>query len=140
VLTPFRSFSIGLSHYNGRYSPGSGLPILENTRTGIDILLIPGQFSLKGEYIFAKDDQLEKYGWYFQGGYYLIPESLEVIVKHDVFDGNRAIQGDQIIVTTLGMNCFFSRKTKIQINYEHRRGGSLGSGDNMIFVQLQGGF
>ena len=140
VLTPFRSFSIGLSHYNGRYNAEAGLPIVENHRTGVDILFLPGRFSLKGEYIFESDDQVERYGWYIQGGYCLIPQTLEAILKHDCFDGNRAIQGDQFIVTTLGMNYFFSRKTKIQVNYEHRRGGSLESRDNVILVQLQGGF
>ncbi|MGD9346139.1 MAG: porin, partial [Candidatus Aminicenantes bacterium] len=133
-------FSIGLSHYNGRYNPESGLPIFENHRTGVDILFLPGRFSLKGEYIFTSDDQAERYGWYLQGGYYLIPQTLEAIIKHDHFDGNRTAQGDQIVVTTLGINYFFSRKTKIQINYEHRGGGSLESADDVILVQIQAGF
>jgi phosphate-selective porin OprO/OprP len=140
VLTPFRSFSIGLSHYKGRYNPEAGLPILENNRTGVDILLLPGRFSLKGEYIFVSDDQIERYGWYLQGGYYLIPKTLEAIVKHDYFDGNRTVREDQIVVTTLGINYFFSRKTKIQVNYEHRRGGSLASADDVILAQIQAGF
>jgi hypothetical protein len=140
VLTLFHSFSIGLSHYNGRYNPESGLPIFENHRTGVDILFLPGRFSLKGEYIFTSDDRAERYGWYLQGGYYLIPQTLEAIIKHDHFDGNRTAQGDQIVVTTLGINYFFSRKTKIQINYEHRGGGSLESADDVILVQIQAGF
>jgi len=47
---------------------------------------------------------------------------------------------DQIVVTTLGINYFFSRKTKIQVNYERRRGGSLESVDDVILAQIQAGF
>lgn len=140
VLTPFRSFSMGLSHYNGKYSSEAGLPSVENHRTGVDILFLSGRFSLKGEYIFASVDQIEKYGWYIQGGYYLIPKTLEAIVKHDHFDGNRTVHEDQIVVTTLGLNYFFSRKTKFQVNYERRRGGSRESVDDVILAQIQAGF
>jgi phosphate-selective porin len=140
VLTPFRSLSIGLSHYNGRYNAEVGIPSGENHRTGVDILFLPGRFSVKGEYIFASDDQVERYGWYIQGGYYLIPKTLEAIVKHDCFDGYRTAQGNRIVVTTFGINYFFSRITKIQVNYEHRGGGSLESVDDVILAQIQAGF
>ena len=140
VLTPFRSFSIGLSHYNGRYNPEAGLPIKKNNRTGVDIIFLPGRFSLKGEYIFASYDQIKRSGWYLQVGYNLIPKTLEAIVKHDYYDEDRAVREDQIVVTTLGINYFFSRKTKIQVNYERRRGGPLESLDHVILAQIQAGF
>jgi len=140
ALTPFRSLSIGLSHYDGRYNPDPGLLIEKNNRTGFDIIFLPGRFSLKGEYIVASYEQVDRYGWYLQGGYYLIPKTLEAIVKHDYYDGDRAAPEDQIVVTTLGINYFFSRKTKIQVNYERRRGGSLESVDDVILAQIQAGF
>ncbi|MGD8538770.1 MAG: porin [Candidatus Aminicenantes bacterium] len=140
VLTPFRSFSIGLSYYNGRYNSEAGLPIKENNRTGVDILFLPGRFSLKGEYIFARDDQVEKYGWYIQGGYYLIKNKLEALVKHDFYNKDRSIGGNQRVVTTLGFNYFFSGKTKFQVNYEYRKGELYFSSRGVILAQVQAGF
>jgi len=139
VLTPFGSLSVGFSHYNGRYSPSRGAPVMKKDRTGVDILFMRGGFSLKGEYIFARDGQIERSGWYIQGGYYFIQKKLQAIVKHDSFDRNMAIRGDQIVVTTLGINYFFSRKTKLLINYEYRRGIDEAS-ENVILAQIQAGF
>lgn len=139
VLTPFRSFSIGFSHYNGRSSSEAGVLVIKRDRTGADILFIEGRFSLKGEYIFTRDDRLDRSGWYIQGGCYLIRDKLEVLVKHDFFDRDRAIGGDQIVVTTLAMNYFFSKKTKLQINYEYRKGGLEATFHNVILAQIQAG-
>jgi len=140
VYIPFRSLSIGFSHYNGRYSPDLSVPVMNKDRTGVDIFFIRDRSSLKGEYIFARDGQTERYGWYIQGGYYLIQKKLEAIVKHDTFDRNMAIQEDHIVVITLGLNYFFSGKTKFQINYEYRRGVLDETFDSVILAQIQAGF
>ena len=140
VFTPFRSLSIGFSHYDGRYSPDLSAPVINKDRTGVDIFFMRGRSSLKGEYIFARDGQTERSGWYIQGGYYLIQKKLQAIVKHDFFDRNMAIPGDRIVVTTLGINYFFSRKTKLLINYEYRRGGLDEALENVILAQIQAGF
>ena len=140
VFTPFRSLSIGFSHYDGRYSPDLSAPVIKKDRTGVDIFFMRGRSSLKGEYIFARDGQTERPGWYIQGGYYLIQKKLQAIVKHDFFDRNMAIPGDRIVVTTLGINYFFSRKTKLLINYEYRRGGLDEALENVILAQIQAGF
>jgi hypothetical protein len=139
VFTPFRSLSIGFSHYDGRYSPDLSAPVIKKDRTGVDIFFMRSRSSLKGEYIFARDGQTERSGWYIQGGYYFIQKKLQAIVKHDFFDRNMAIPGDRIVVTTLGINYFFSRKTKILINYEYRKGIDETS-ENVILAQLQAGF
>ncbi|MGB6864221.1 MAG: porin [Candidatus Aminicenantaceae bacterium] len=140
VFTPFHSLSIGFSHYDGRYSPDLGVPVIKKVRTGIDIFFIKDRTSMKGEYIFARDNQTERSGWYIQGGYYFIQKKLEAIVKQDSFDRNLAFGEDQIVVTTLGINCFFSKKTKVQINYEYRRGGLEKDPKNVILAQIQAGF
>ena len=140
VFTPFRSLSIGFSHYNGRYSPDLSAPVMNNNRAGVDIFFVRGRSSLKGEYIFARDDRTEKSGRYLQGSYYLIQKKLQAIVKYDFFDRNMAIRGDQIVVTTLGVNYFFSKKTKVQINYEYHKGGLEKDPKNVILAQIQAGF
>lgn len=140
VFTPIRSLSIGFSHYNGRYSSHLSAPVLKKDRTGVDIFFFKNKLSLKGEYIFARDGQTERSGWYIQGGYYLIPKKLQAIVRHDSFDRNMAIREDRIVVITSGLNCFFSKKTKFQINYEYHKGGLDEAPKNVILAQVQAGF
>lgn len=140
VIAPLPALTFGFSHYNGRYIPEIGMPVMKNARTGVDLSWISDRSSLKGEYIYVTDLQVERSGWYIQGGYYLIPKKLEVIVKQDSFDRNRSIQGDQIDVTTLGINYFFSKMTKLQLNYEYRRGQTYDASKNVILAQLQAGF
>ena len=140
VITPFSPFSIGFSHYNGRYIPEIDMPVVKNARTGVDISFIGDRSSLKGEYIFVKDAHVERSGWYIQGGYFLIKKKLEAIIKQDSYDGNRAIRGDQIDVTTLGIDYFFSKMTKILINYEYRRGQFNDASKSVLLAQIQAGF
>ncbi len=140
VITPVSPFSIGFSHYNGRYIPDVSMPVAKSARTGVDISFVGDRSSLKGEYIFVRNDQVERSGWYIQGGYYLIKKKLETIVKQDSFDGNKAIQGDKIDVTTLGINYFFSKMTKILINYEYRWGQLNDASKSVFLVQIQAGF
>jgi phosphate-selective porin OprO/OprP len=140
VFTPFRSLFIGISHYNGRYSPPLGASTIKKHRPGVDVFFIRDRTSLKAEFIFARDNQTERSGWYIQGGYYFIQKKLQAIVKQDSFDRDMAFGGDQIVMTTLGLNYFFSRKTKLQLNYEYRRGGLEETFDGVILAQIQAGF
>jgi hypothetical protein len=140
VWTLFRSFSIGLSHYKGSYNPEPDLPIVKRNRTGVDIAFIGERSLLKGELIFARDNQVESSGWYVQAGYYLIKNTLEALVKHDFFDKNTSIGGDQSVVTTLGVNYFISGKSKFQINYEYRKGEFCFPSRGVILAQIQAGF
>jgi len=140
VFYPVSSLVLGLAHYRGGYSSEQGDPILDKNRTGLEIGFVQERFSVKGEYIFARDDETKKYGWYAQGGYYLIPEKIQTILKYDFFDKNREVQGDQAEVMTLGLNWFFSKKTKLQINYEYHQEEANEPSKNAILIQFQAGF
>lgn len=140
VFYPADFLRLGLSLYNGKHSSHPGASGVKRVRTGVDISLTQGQLSLKGEYIFGKDDQTDKYGWYLQGGYYLIPEKIQPIVKYDSFNSDKNIQGNRIEVITLGLNWFFSKKTKFQINYELHKENPKKTSKNVILAQLQAGF
>lgn len=140
VVTSFSPLSIGFSHYNGRYIPEVGMPVAKSARTGVDISFVSERSSLKGEYIFVRNEQVERSGWYIQGGYYLIKKKLEAIIKQDSFDGNRTTPGDQIDVTTLGINYFFSKMTKCLINYEYRWGHFNDASKSVFLAQIQAGF
>jgi len=140
VLYPVSSLGLGLSYYDGKYSSYSGASLERRDRTGIDMFYIQGPLSVKGEYIFARDGQFERYGWYIQGGYYLIQEKTQVIVKYDFLNRNRDIQEDRLEVITLGLNWFFSKKTKFQINYEYHKDRLTKTNESVILAQFQAGF
>ena len=64
VFSPFESLSLGISHYNGRYSPEESAEPFAKTRTGLETSAAKGGFSLKSEIIFARDAEMNKVGWY----------------------------------------------------------------------------
>ena len=140
ILSPVSSLSFGLSHYQGKYTRPAGGPSVDRDRTGLEIAFNQGELSIKGEYIVARDDRTDRYGWYTQGAYYLIPERIQAVVKYDSYDANRDIQGNRIDVFTLGLNWFFSKMTKLQINYEHHTAGLTGTSENVVLAQFQAGF
>lgn len=136
----FDFLTLSLSHYQGKSTLFGGDSVVDRDRTGIDIFLAHEQISVKGEYISARDYQTDKYGWYIQGGYFLVPDRVQAIVKYDSYDLNMDIQGDRNDVITLGLNWFFSKKTKLQINYEHHKDVLPGTSENVILTQFQAGF
>ncbi len=139
-FSPFDFLTLGLSHYQGKSTLFGGDSVVDRDRTGIDIFLVHEQISVRGEYIYARDYQVDKYGWYIQGGYYLAPDKIQAIVRYDSYDLNMDIQGDRNDVATVGLNWFFSKKTKLQINYEHRTEGLTGTSENVLLAQFQAGF
>jgi phosphate-selective porin OprO/OprP len=139
-FSPFDFLTLSLSNYQGKSTLFGGDSVVDRDRTGIDIYFVHGQISLKGEYISARDYQTDKCGWYLQGGYYLVPDKIQALARYDSFDLNLDIQGDRNDVLLLGLNWFFSKKTKLQINYEHHQEGLTGTSENVILAQFQAGF
>ncbi len=139
-FSPFDFLTLSLSHYQGKSTLFGGNSVVDRDRTGVDIYFVHEKISLKGEYIAARDYQADRYGWYVQGGYFLVPDKIQAMVKYDSYDANRDIQGDRTDVITLGLNWFFSKITKLQINYEHHTEGLTGTSENVILAQFQAGF
>jgi len=140
VFNPVDSLSFGLSHYRGGYSLLQGGPIIDKNRTGLEIAFVQKKLSLKGEYIFARDKNDERDGWYVQGGYDLVPERIQAIVKYDSVDKNADIAEDRIEAITISLNWFFSKKTKLQINYVYNKDGRTELAKNTFLAQFQAGF
>lgn len=140
VLYPVSSLGLGFSHYDGKYSSYPGESPERRDRTGFDMFFTNGPLSVKGEYILARDAQIDRCGWYVQGGYYLIQEKTQAIARYDFVDRNKDIQGDRLEVITLGLNWFFSKKTKFQINYEYHKEGLTKANESVFLAQFQAGF
>ncbi len=140
ILRPLNSLAIGVSHYIGDQRPIFGAAHVNRDRTGVDVVFSKGQAFIKGEYIFARDDQTERSGWYVRGAYFFIPEKLQALINYDSYDRDLDLAGNRIDVLTLGLNWFFSEKTKLQINYEHHKDEFTGIAENVFLAQFQAYF
>jgi len=139
VFRPFNFFTFGVSHYSGDQRIFGGAHV-NRDRTGVDVFLSKGPAFLKGEYIFARDDQYERSGWYVRGAYSFIPEKLQALINYDSYDLGLALAGNRRDALTLGVNWYFSQKTKLQINYAHHRDEFSDSSYDVLLAQFQAYF
>lgn len=140
VFSPSDFLSLGMAHYRGVYFPGPNAPSSDKRRTGIEASFDMGRVSLKGEYIFGKDGGVSKRGWYLHGGIDLIPGKTQAVVRFDSLDVNEDIQGDKQDVTTLGVNWFLAKRTKVQVIYEFHSEEVIKLSNNVFLAQFQVGF
>jgi phosphate-selective porin OprO and OprP len=140
ILHPVKSLSVGGSFYKGKNNPVLTGPDVVRDRFGLEAAWLPGQFSLKGEYLWAKDDVTSKSGWYLQGGYFFIPKKLQGILKWDTYDRNLDASADRADLLTFGANWFIWGRTKLMVNYALYRGEGQGTTNQAVSVQFQAGF
>jgi len=140
ILHPLESLAIGGSFYKGRNNPVLTGPDLTRDRIAFEAAWLPGEFSLKGEFISAKDDLTSKSGWYLQGGYFVLPKKLQAIVKWDTYDKDRDVSADRADLFTLGANWFIWGKTKLMVNYGLYRREGEGTTNQSVSVQFQAAF
>jgi len=140
VVRPFDFLSIGISHYEGVHSLFAGGPFLNRDRTGVEFSIAKGRHFLKGEYILAKDEDVDRAGWYVRGGYSFIRDKLQAVVNYDSYDMDLDLNENRSDVLTLGLNWFFSKKTKLQVNYEYHKQEWIATGDHVFLAQFQAGF
>ena len=136
VFSPLEFLSLGISHYNGKYSLEEGAEPVDKKRTGLETSAAKGGFSLKSEVIFARDAQVKKVGWYLQTEFFPL-KHLQAVIRYDSFDRDMDTGEDRISVLTFGLNCFFSKKTKLQVNYEWHGEEETEISNNTILAQFQ---
>ena len=140
ILHPMEALSVGGSFYQGRHNPVQNGPDLTRDRLGLEAAWLPGKFSLKSEFISAKDDQTSKSGWYLQGGYFMLPKKLQAIFKWDTYDKDLDATADRADLLTLGVNWFLKDRTKLVVNYNLYRKEGEGTTNQSISVQFQAAF
>lgn len=140
VVRPVEFLALGAAFYKGRTSVATGSPAYDRNRTGLELALLHGPFSLKGEYIFAKDARLERSGWYIQGGWFLKEKTLQAVLKLDAYDKDRKTSKDRMSLLTAGLNWYFTAKSKLQVNYELYKLEGGKTDNSALLVQLQAGF
>jgi phosphate-selective porin OprO/OprP len=108
--------------------------------------------SLQGEYFFdqAKGQvtrhQLRGQGYYIQGGFFVIPEHLELAGRYGALDPSRDVADDRWVEATGAVSWYFDKHNlKIQSDYtnihKQRRiafnGGPSATDDQQVRIQLQ---
>jgi len=140
ILHPIESLAVGGSIYKGRNNPIQNGPDVTRDRVGLEAAWVQGSFSVKGEFISAKDDLISRSGWYLQGGYFVLPKKLQALIKWDTYDKDRDASADRTDLFTLGVNWFLWEKTKLMVNYNLYRKEGEGTTNQAISVQFQAAF
>jgi phosphate-selective porin len=140
ILHPLQALAVGGSFYRGRHNPVQNGPDVTRDRAGLEVAWMPGRFSLKGEFLSAKDEMTSKSGWYVQGGYFILPKKLQAIVKWDTYDKDLDVAADRTDLLTLGVNWFIWGKTKLVVNYNLYRKEGEGTTNQALSVQFQAAF
>lgn len=140
VVRPIEHLAVGGSYYLGKQSATPEAPLVTRDKAGLELALVYPRASLKAEYYFAKDDTISRDGWYVQGGYFVLPGKVQVLLKADSVDMNRDLAGDRVNRYTAGVNWFIAGKTKLQLNYEIYDGEVEKNDNQAILAQLQVAF
>jgi phosphate-selective porin len=137
VVHPFKFLSFGGSLYRGKQSPSADIPLVPRNKEGLEAVFNLRGFSLKSEYIHARDDLISKAGWYVQAGFFALAGKVQPILRYDSLDLDRATPDDGTNVITVGLNWFIVGKTKLQTNYEIHRLEAGGREKSGLLAQLQ---
>lgn len=140
VLRPFEFLTVGGSLYRGRQTVTDGEPLVARNKEGLEAALSIKGFSLKGEYIHAKDDLIFKAGWYAQAAFFALPGKLQALLRYDSLDLDRAVPDDGKRVIAVGVNWFIAGRTKFQLNYEIHRLEAAGREKSGLLAQFQAAF
>lgn len=136
IWTPLSYLSVGASEYVGHSLFVLNTPTVRRNRTGFEAAFNYSDFMVKAEYVHGWDGEKTSEGWYVTGGYFALPKKLQLILRYDTFDKSLQSVGDRSNLIVLGLNWFFTTKTKFQVNCEL---GKL-EGQSLVFSALLGQF
>ncbi|MGZ7046323.1 MAG: porin [Candidatus Aminicenantales bacterium] len=140
VAHPLKFLSVGASLYRGKQDSTPDAPLVRRDKEGLEAALVLKAFSLKSEYIHARDDLVSKAGWYVQAGFFALPATLQALLRYDWLDLDRSVAGDAKNVLSAGINWFILGRTKLQVNYEIHRLQGGGRDKSGLLAQFQAAF
>jgi phosphate-selective porin OprO and OprP len=138
VLRPgIEGLALAASHYNGKL----GATKLAHDRTGGELIYSRGPWTLKSEYITAKDAAVGKNGWYATLVRQVTPV-LQGAVRIDKLDPNTGVADNEVRTLTAGLTRFLNKDgySRVQLNYERKEDNATNTTVNTILGQFQAGF
>jgi len=140
LVHPLSFLTVGASIYDGEYSSSATAPGVKRDRAGLEMALLTGPFSLRGEYIRASDGAVLKEGWYLQGGYFFLPKKLQGVVKVDGYNPDTSAESVRTNQWTAGLNWLFSSRMKLMVNLELYKDAAGATTNTVFLVHFQAGF
>ncbi len=140
LVHPASFLTFGASVYDGVYSATSAVPGEKRDRAGLEMAVLTGPLSFRGEYIRASDGTILKEGWYLQGGYFFLPKKLQGIVKVDSYNPDTSAESVRTSQWTAGLNWLFSSRTKLMVNLELAKDASGATTNTVFLAHFQVGF
>jgi hypothetical protein len=139
-LQPIKGLRVGGSVYSGKlfYSTDGELPPSDHVR---DVWTVGAEYNNthfygRTEYISANNGDVKRQGYYGSAVWKFIPRQWEVVGKCDFYDKDTAIDQNETIDITAGINYYFAPLSRIQLNYIFTDDKALGK-NNALAAQLQ---
>jgi phosphate-selective porin OprO/OprP len=140
VVHPFSSLSLGVAGYDGQTAAPTGGAPLKRAKLGLEAALLYKDLSVKAEFIQAEDGDTLRQGWYAQGGYFILPNTLQAVVKFDSYDPDRNQAFDRTDIWVLGANWFLAGRTKLQVTVVLTKDEAGNTVNKAIQAQFQAAF
>lgn len=149
ALQPVKGLKIGTSAYWGKLNytstqtDGQGMETVSASnitrdRAALSICYENKRLACRGEYLWGKDGNVKREGFYALGQWFAVPFRLALVGKVEGYQANEGLSGQEMIYT-LGMSYHLIGKTRVMVNYVHydyKRNNSV----NEIWAMLQLGF
>jgi phosphate-selective porin OprO/OprP len=113
---------------------------------GVDAQLVTGPFELWGEVLKVRFEPLSKRpsasldadGWYLQAAAYVVPQRLQLVLKHETFDPNGDRTQDVVSADTIGANYYLKgNDVKLMFDYVRSDGPGATGNQNKVLGRLQ---
>ena len=148
VFHPIKGIDIGgfaykgFAYYNNNSSKNSTIQTHDRNRYGAEFSGEYKRASLRAEYLEGKDGATLRNGYYVSVGYFVLPQTLQVLAKLDNYDPNidKAVTKDNLTNYTGVVNYYFNPNTRIQLGYTIKKEQAKEVKNNQIVVQFQLGF
>lgn len=140
LIRPASFLTFGASAYDGQTVATAGADPVKRARLGLEGVFTYGDGSLKGEFIQAQDGTIMRQGWYLQGAYFVLPKTLQGVVRFDSYDPDRNKDLNRSDLWILGLNWFLAPMTKLQVDYVWSRTEAGTTANRALQVQFQAGF
>lgn len=149
TLQPVKGLKVGASTYIGKLNYNYGMvdadgvetiynKDIKRNRVALSACYQNSRLTCRGEYLWGKDDDVSRRGFYALGHWFAVPSRLALVAKLERYEADTALSNAEMIYT-VGGAYHITPKTRIMLNYAHfnyEKGASV----NELWAMLQIGF